>query len=98
MYNLKKQDVIGAGLMQDSNDIDQETTGHPDFDLVAIAAEIQTLKKRRTMDSILQSGCTDCGITLIFPFEMQSVICNWQKRIQIRHWCQICPPQRHCYY
>lgn len=55
MKNLKKQDVEGAGLMQDSTDIDQNTTGHPDFDLVAIAAEIQTLKKR-TMDNILQIG------------------------------------------
>ena len=55
MHNLEKQDVAGAGLIQDSNDMDQETTGHPDFDPMTIAAEIQTLN-RRTMDNILQIG------------------------------------------
>ena len=55
MQNSEVLDVVNTGLMQDSTNIDQETTGHPDFDLLAIAAEIQTLN-RRTMDNILQIG------------------------------------------
>ena len=55
MQNSEVLDVVNTGLMQDSTNIGQETTGHPDFDLLAIAAEIQTLN-RRTMDNILQIG------------------------------------------
>ena len=40
MPNSEVLDVVNTGLMQDSTNIDQETTGHPDFDLLAIAAEI----------------------------------------------------------
>ena len=55
MQKIKELDAVNTGLIQDGTDIKQETTGHPDFDLVTIAAEIRTLK-RRTMDNILQIG------------------------------------------
>ena len=55
MQKMKELDAVNTGLMQDSTDIEQETTGDQGHDLPVIAAEIRTLK-RRTMDNILQIG------------------------------------------